>query len=232
VISCGLKTFFDDFFNYIINDLSVDQCNIFLINHDGGGACLVARNFLEREIPNRLAESYLNGKYEEDPNIKLLYEMSVGQTFTIHLSEYLDKISPAYREEFFSNPGFSDKVAIIIKGEHHSHYINLYRRAGKRRFRDDMLFPDHEGEYIISALITKHFSMYPFQILEGPLAHLSKREREVCEGILSGKKSETIAYDLGLTPNSVITYRRRSYQKLGINSRSALFSLCRLIGEP
>ncbi|NLW05604.1 MAG: helix-turn-helix transcriptional regulator, partial [Pseudomonadaceae bacterium] len=59
-----------------------------------------------------------------------------------------------------------------------------------------------------------------------PLAFLSERERQVCAAVLQGKKSETIAYELEVAPSSVVTYRKRAYDKLGISSRAQLFALC------
>jgi DNA-binding NarL/FixJ family response regulator len=49
----------------------------------------------------------------------------------------------------------------------------------------------------------------------------------VCEAVLAGKKSETIAHDLTIAPSSVVTYKKRAYDKLGICSRAQLFALCR-----
>lgn len=225
ILSCGLQPFFEDFFTYICDELAVDQCNIFLVKSDGGISCLVARNFLEGNITNQLAESYMKNGYKEDPNITLIKKMSAGKSFTIHWDEYIHKVSQAYREEFFSNPGLVDKVAIMVKEHSYSLYINLYRCSGKRTFRDDKLFLEHNKENIVSALITKHYRLNSSLISEGPLEQLSERERQVCKGILNGKKTEAIAFDLNLSPHSVITYRRRAYQKLGITSRSALFAL-------
>ncbi|MCY0151317.1 LuxR C-terminal-related transcriptional regulator [Hoeflea alexandrii] len=36
-----------------------------------------------------------------------------------------------------------------------------------------------------------------------------------------------IAGELGLSPATIVTYRRRAYGKLGISSRGDLFALCR-----
>lgn len=206
--------------------MGVDQCNIFLANTDCDISCLIAINFLEEHLANPLAESYLKGGFKQDPNIKYLAQMSSGQTFTIHLDEFFQKISSSYRKQFFINPGLVDKVSVLVKGSVNSYYINLYRGEGRRLFREDKLFLDHEEQNLISALIAKHYSLTPKTLTESPLRFLSERERQVCKGILCGKKAEAIAFDLKLTTNTVITYRRRAYQKLGINSRSALFSLC------
>ncbi|QBR03670.1 helix-turn-helix transcriptional regulator [Paraburkholderia pallida] len=54
---------------------------------------------------------------------------------------------------------------------------------------------------------------------------LTSRERTVCIGILTGYTSEGIALNLGISINSVLTYRKRVYEKLGITSQNELFML-------
>jgi DNA-binding CsgD family transcriptional regulator len=56
-------------------------------------------------------------------------------------------------------------------------------------------------------------------------AAITERERAVCIGILTGYTSESIALNLGISVNSVLTYRKRLYEKLKISSQSELFVL-------
>lgn len=51
---------------------------------------------------------------------------------------------------------------------------------------------------------------------------LSRREGEVCARILFGYSSCGIALDLGIGKESVMTYRKRAYQHLGIGSQREL----------
>lgn len=51
---------------------------------------------------------------------------------------------------------------------------------------------------------------------------LSRREGEVCARILYGLSSYGIALDLGIGKESVMTYRKRAYQRLGIGSQREL----------
>ena len=60
-------------------------------------------------------------------------------------------------------------------------------------------------------------------LLEAELdkVELSEREREVLEWIVRGKSLSVIAEILGLSPDTVKTYARRIYAKLGANDRIA-----------
>jgi DNA-binding CsgD family transcriptional regulator len=61
--------------------------------------------------------------------------------------------------------------------------------------------------------------------LEGLPVALSRREREVCSRAAAGKTIEGTALDLNIRKTSVITYRQRAYQKLGISCQNELVAL-------
>jgi len=54
---------------------------------------------------------------------------------------------------------------------------------------------------------------------------LSRREREVCARAVAGKTIEGTSLDLDIRRTSVITYRQRAYQKLGISRTNELVAL-------
>lgn len=60
--------------------------------------------------------------------------------------------------------------------------------------------------------------------IEELCSQLTRRERQVILRILDGATVEQIAGELELKPTTVITYRSRAYEKLGIRSRRELFS--------
>jgi DNA-binding CsgD family transcriptional regulator len=55
---------------------------------------------------------------------------------------------------------------------------------------------------------------------------LSAREAQVVAGLTLGQTQAEIAGYVGLSVNSVVTYRRRAYQKLKVTDRRALQALC------
>lgn len=61
---------------------------------------------------------------------------------------------------------------------------------------------------------------------------LSAREAEVVAGLATGHSQTEIAMGAGLTLNSVITYRRRAYQKLKVADRQELRALCERMMAP
>lgn len=144
------------------------------------------------------------------------------------LGELLPRMTPAYRETFFERPGIVDKLALIARKDHLCLGLNFYRFADSGAFdpalAGDPLWP------LLGQLALLHYADPQPPQVRSPLLSLSRREREICEGILRGLTAEAIAWELGLAAGTVITYRRRAYTKLGIHSKSALFALCRTGG--
>ncbi len=64
---------------------------------------------------------------------------------------------------------------------------------------------------------------------------MSEREAQVAAGLAMGHSQSDIAKSSGLALNSVITYRRRAYQKLKVADRLELRAMCEKLiplGEP
>jgi two-component system, LuxR family, response regulator FixJ len=59
---------------------------------------------------------------------------------------------------------------------------------------------------------------------------LSKREREVLEGLVAGKPNKTIAFDLGISPRTVEIYRANLMTKMAANSLSDLVRMAMMAG--
>ncbi len=64
------------------------------------------------------------------------------------------------------------------------------------------------------------------------LATLSKREREVLEGLVAGKPNKTIAFDLGISPRTVEIYRANVMTKMKAVSLSELVRMTLIAGFP
>lgn len=54
-------------------------------------------------------------------------------------------------------------------------------------------------------------------------ADLTDRERAVCARTMIGMTAEAIAIDLAIAPSTVLTYRRRAYERYRITSCNQFF---------
>jgi len=225
--SLGEEPFLDRFLDWVNAALGADQCMLFFCAEDKSVTTLLYKDFAQDESARALAHSYISERrYMQDPNFALLKECPPGQLHVLHLDHLSPEMRPAYRRRFFDEPGFKDKLSIIRGHASGNYYLNLYRRTG--HFAE--VFRQAEDEtgvaQLLGSLLVKHYLLNRKMLAQGPLAFLSQREQQVCQAVLQGKKNELIADELGVTLNSVVTYRKRAYEKLGISSRAQLFALC------
>jgi two-component system response regulator FixJ len=66
--------------------------------------------------------------------------------------------------------------------------------------------------------------------IEGRLAALSKRERDVLEGLVAGKANKQIAFDLGISPRTVEIYRANLMTKMEAATLSDLVRMAVIAG--
>jgi two-component system response regulator FixJ len=62
------------------------------------------------------------------------------------------------------------------------------------------------------------------------ISMLSPRERQVLEGILAGRSTKLIAYDLGISPRTVEVHRARMLERLGTRSIAEAIRLAVMAG--
>ncbi|MDG5487782.1 helix-turn-helix transcriptional regulator [Sphingomonas sp. BGYR3] len=74
----------------------------------------------------------------------------------------------------------------------------------------------------VDAIPGKNTAEHLVSLLGRRFPSLTQRERHVCAMTVMGKDSSTIASQLAITRNTVLTYRRRAYERLGVSSASAL----------
>lgn len=188
--------------------------------------CLLSRNFLSDEKGRALATAYIDGSFRHDPLCERAMAMRDNDCTVKRLEDLHAGISAQYYDTFFHGVGFSTKIAVLVAQGPLRMVLNLY-------FSDNHPIPqDHErtGLFRMAArtLASHYLRLSPFEFSQ-QLNELSERERQVCIGMLAGKKAEIIADEIGVRPSTVVTYRQRAYQKLGISSRGQLFSICQAL---
>jgi DNA-binding CsgD family transcriptional regulator len=143
-----------------------------------------------------------------------------------------DISSGAFRRRFFDAPGIIERIAILQRG------VDGWRGINIARHRSTGLCSDGELSSLI-ALASIVLPMLPahrqrVSRLDVPdvgeleqrfarrHAGLTARERQVCARAALGLSVEDTARELGIAPTSVVTYRQRAYQRLGVSSTIAL----------
>jgi DNA-binding CsgD family transcriptional regulator len=138
------------------------------------------------------------------------------------------------RERLYYARGITAKDSLVIRRPHDVLTLTVYRSVPPAR-PDVPLISRWRG--ILAAAVERHVA-----IIEEPSADkeasvtellrsvpaaapLSPQEITVCGLIVAGHSTESIALNLGISPHSVVTYRRRAYAKLMVSSQNELFML-------
>lgn len=181
--------------------------------------------------------AYLNGLYRFDPNLSPPADSRVAVR---HLRR--DAIAHAdYRETCFERAGLLERLSVAAGGEGQLVLLNLYRLDASGPFAAVEAAAIEELAPFLAALAVKHVGTLGMLLRSrdradriGALAarlhaldgRLTLRERDVLSRVMLGMTSEGIALDLGIGLNTVLTYRKRAYARLGVTSQAELFSLC------
>ncbi len=163
----------------------------------------------------------------------LLLPQPIGAV-TVHRQIPIQIIDVTLRR-LYNTLGIVDSMAISIKSSEHAWItITLTRRNRLGLFNEDEKKSLLQIAQLIATMVLRH-SQLASQTDEAPdnslssgldqlCDRLTQRERQVILRILDGVTMEQIAHDLGLKPSTIVTYRSRGYEKLGVSSRRELFS--------
>lgn len=227
----------------------VDHCVVFTFGQGGAGH-LFTHGRMQVEEAQQLADDYVKHFHQQDPNFAQVSGAIEGcedALIPLAMEPSANKVSDfAYKNYFFDRHNLIDKASTVGKVEQGSVYCNFYRmgRSGPYSGKDWQLLESILP--LVTTLISAHYRMLQLSPAEpqrpyrnarslvhniisknaSPFSQLTPREREVCERILLGYTSVGIGLDLNIAQSSVVTYRRRAYEKLDISSQNQLFTLC------
>ncbi len=173
----------------------------------------------------RCAERYCALYWPMDPALRLTQD---GAALTLIRSRPADIDQADYRAECYSDVRLIERVSAVSRRQGQIVRLHVYRSARDGAF-DDIAIHNLAGHAtILTSLLLQQERARPApstQIRERLLQltpPMPRRERQVCEGIATGMTSEAIGLGLGISLNTVLSYRKRAYTRLGITSQTEL----------
>lgn len=247
VDSAGGPGFESAYFAVFDDLLDLWSCTAFSFRRHAPPKCIVAAG------PNRQsalrvrnnAKRYVERGYRDDPNLRFVQALDESgmEIRSLADAEFHDD---TYRSRYFNNASTRDKIFILSAEKDRIIYANFYRGFFQRDFDDeDKQVLRKYAKLCVSLLrlhvrSSRHSSEEVFldesqvkkslryrQVLDLLSKYeVSPREAEVCAKIVVGGTTQGISTELGISKNTVITHRRRAYEKLGISNQNELFSKC------
>lgn len=180
-------------------------------------------------------EQYVHGGHRCDPVLGTLpARAEEGAVFVCRITPR-EVEDDEYRWQFFELPEFRSDISIALRTslgwniikfflEQDDASVETVRRLGEW---GAVLFPiaRRHSTRTESAVSQEARPMAEERLrsaLKARFPELTEREREVCAQTLLGQSSGSIAAALELTTNTVMTYRRRAYKRLGVSNANQL----------
>ncbi|MBC9033733.1 helix-turn-helix transcriptional regulator [Sphingomonas sp. JC676] len=121
-------------------------------------------------------------------------------------------------------PERQEEVCLYFKGWDGLIELGFYRERARRAAPERMIAALNTLGAPIAAAFERHLALYGAAQWRAPL---TGRELEVCELLLQGCSSDTIALRLAISRHTVKDHRKQIFRKLGAGSLAELFALAR-----
>lgn len=229
----GEKDFSARFLDAMRALAGVDLCSVFL--HDSGGdvKLLLADGGIA-DFSLRASLDYARSYWRSDIQLAQLVRVG-GNKLRILRRPAVEIADPAYRAACYDRAGVTERLSIVWPGRPRL-VVNGYRTGADicATVGDAERLERHAG--LLVAALKQHLraqAANPHRRDETcSVGHLialgyglSTREAEVSAALIRGETQQEIADSRQLSLATVITYRRRAYDKLGVGNQRELTNL-------
>ena len=192
---------------------------------------IVCEGSIDAALATACATDYVGSLYLLDPHYPAIRRTGSDVAW-FDYREY--RTTEHFETAFLTKLGASDVIGFARRYGETICYVMIIRCEGQAFAPRERWLLGQVGAMMLASL-QKHFSyvhalgghnefVMDRVLAEAPLfSGLTPRERVVCLGILTGYTSESIGINLSISVNSVLTYRKRLYDKLNISSQNELF---------
>jgi DNA-binding CsgD family transcriptional regulator len=204
---------------------------------------ILAANRGNAPIARSAANAYLHSYWNADPTNRVLAEqtdLTKGFMACVSADEMLRL---QYRRACYTSGDWArngsnliHKVTVIKQLEDETIKVNFYRHRDAGPFEPSALQTIVESSDLLFAFLARHAPADTATDISALRARferhlqdsgrgLTRREVQVCAAIAVGMSSEAIALTLRIRLNTVLTFRKRAYARLGISSQNELTRL-------
>ncbi|MBB5985476.1 helix-turn-helix transcriptional regulator [Sphingobium lignivorans] len=227
----------DRFYRTLSGSLGVLVDRFYLIDGSTRSEPLIMQTELDKPVVN--GSTYVKLFLPNDPLQLAIDSVKDDDTILCLKVAPCDIVVPAYRS-MLERASVVERVSFIRKlGRNGWRCMTVVRRKTSGRFTERELSLLGSAYRLLTPLVDRHRSLIG-EVVENRADRIAEleerfgqrypaltpREREVCARAAMGISVEGCALDLGIAASSVLTYRKRAYQRLGISSA---YELARLV---
>ncbi|MEO8307382.1 MAG: helix-turn-helix transcriptional regulator [Pseudomonadota bacterium] len=208
---------------------------IYLFEATGGGDSTLHYHFGEPGLAD-IFPDYRKWYLRLDPVGEAYRAAPLESDVALQRVRPLHITSTEFRRRIFDDAGIVERVSIVQRGPDAWRGINIARHVSDGCFKDDEITALTGLACLVLPMLTLNrerkaaAAQLTFEQLEDRFATrftvLTPRERQVCARAAVGMSVAATALELGIARTSVLTYRRRAYERLHVTSP---YELCALV---
>ena len=231
----GTPRFESEIFQAACHAINCRHLTAYAFSKDGP-RLLLATNAGSVQVAKSIADKYLAHYWKLDPVIATDELRNKSNNVGIRIAPDEDIDDVTYRHECYTAVQMMDRFTLMQRCG--SDVYRIHFLTGGRYGRFAPADVDHimnSADLLLSLIIkhdaagiSAHDKLAP-QVFQARLRlvepSMPDREAEVCTAIMLGMTSEAIALKLGISVNTVLTYRKRAYGRLNISCQNELMRL-------
>jgi DNA-binding CsgD family transcriptional regulator len=205
----------------------------FSFDGDGAPRVVLAENIGTGDVAFSVAQKYVSRYWRLDPANRVASIAKATDGCWSVKSSASDIADSVYRAYCYNAVGLHHRLAISQHRDGRTYRLNFYMDSG-RTFDEAAAGNIMDAADLLMALTRRHDAagvsapetVEDFaQRLRRLAPVLSARELDVTALIARGLSSQAIALRLGISVNTVLTYRKRAYARLNISTQNELMQL-------
>lgn len=205
----------------------------FSFDDDHAPRVVMAENVGNDDVAFAVARKYVSRYWRLDPANRVSVIARTSEKCWSVTSSAGDIVDSVYRTYCYNAVGLHHRLSISQHRDGRTYRLNFYLDRS-RTFCSETAHGILDAADLLMALIRRHDAQGASepktaddlaQHLRRLAPALSARELDVAVGIARGLSSQMIAQELGISVNTVLTYRKRAYARLSISTQNELMQM-------
>ncbi len=235
VSAIGRNDFGERILQSLRSTLRCDLISMFL--YDEGRPTLLGHGTLARPFDEQKAmRSYMSGYFRDDPALELIAsDASESGPMALYMTR-AEVPTISYRRQCYQEAHIADRFTVVGRtSAHEAVSINLYRDERSGPMDKECLGRALSLAPVLCASIVRHCELTVARDARDPqrillqlierFSTLTMREAQCAADAIAGRTAEESATKFGIKASSVVTHRKRAYERLNVAGLRELTNL-------